>query len=324
MTHFDVFNGDADGICALQQLRLASPLDSSLITGVKRDIELLARVPAQDGDHVTVLDISLDRNRNALLALLERGAHVEYFDHHFAGDIPQSDRLRATIETAPDVCTSLLVDRHLAGRHRLWAIVAAFGDNLSQVGYGLGQSSGLAAARIHQLRDLGESINYNAYGDSEADLFIPPAKLYEALRPFDSPFDFIAGHPVVEALAAGRRRDMELALEVQPVAVNSGGAAYLLPDVPWARRVHGTFANHLAKGFPGRAHAVLTMNAQGNYTVSVRAPLDSPSGADLLCRQFATGGGRVAAAGINELPVERLPEFTRKFDAAFPSMAAIR
>ena len=35
MRYFDVFNGDADGICALHQLRLADPLDSTLVTGLK-------------------------------------------------------------------------------------------------------------------------------------------------------------------------------------------------------------------------------------------------------------------------------------------------
>ena len=59
-TFWDVFNGDADGICALLQLRLAEPRNSQLITGIKRDIALLDRVDAQSGDQVTVLDISLD------------------------------------------------------------------------------------------------------------------------------------------------------------------------------------------------------------------------------------------------------------------------
>jgi len=72
MTHYDVFNGDADGLCALQQLRLAEPKESRLITGIKRDIKLLSRVDAADGDSVTVLDISLDKNREALQALLKR------------------------------------------------------------------------------------------------------------------------------------------------------------------------------------------------------------------------------------------------------------
>ena len=57
MTHFDVFNGDADGICALTQLRNADPRDTRLVTGVKRDIELVARVEAVAGDVVTVLDV---------------------------------------------------------------------------------------------------------------------------------------------------------------------------------------------------------------------------------------------------------------------------
>ena len=65
MRQIDVFNGDADGLCALQQLRLAEPADSVLVTGVKRDIALLERVSAGAGDLVTVLDVSLDTNRQA-------------------------------------------------------------------------------------------------------------------------------------------------------------------------------------------------------------------------------------------------------------------
>ena len=60
MTHIDVFNGDADGICSLLQLRLDKPTKSMLVTGVKRDINLLKRVTAQAGDKVTVLDVSMD------------------------------------------------------------------------------------------------------------------------------------------------------------------------------------------------------------------------------------------------------------------------
>ncbi len=63
---FDVFNGDADGICALHQLRLAEPVNSELITGPKRDISLLKRVQARAGDRITVLDIALSKNRDAL------------------------------------------------------------------------------------------------------------------------------------------------------------------------------------------------------------------------------------------------------------------
>ena len=38
----------------------------------------------------------------------------------------------AHIDTDPAMCTSLIVDRHLGGKFRHWAIVAAFGDNLEK------------------------------------------------------------------------------------------------------------------------------------------------------------------------------------------------
>src|SRR4051812_28309002 len=130
-TFYDVFNGDADGICALHQLRLAEPRASVLVTGAKRDIDLLQRVKARRDDRVTVLDISLARNVAALDRLLALGVSCRYFDHHFAGDVPRHPKLEIYIDTAPDVCTSLLVDRYLEGSQRIWAVVAAFGDNLA-------------------------------------------------------------------------------------------------------------------------------------------------------------------------------------------------
>lgn len=316
MKHFDVFNGDADGICALHQLRLAKPLRSSLITGVKRDVALLCRVPVRPGISATVLDISLDTNRPALLALLDRGAKVEYFDHHFAGAIPDHAGLRAHIETTPDVCTSVLVDRYLDGQHRLWAIVGAYGDNLAHAAQRLAGSLGLPPEKVEQLRELGESINYNAYGDRESDLLIPPAKLYALLRAYTDPFRFAASEPVAQSLHDARQRDLELALRVAPSLVLPRGTIYVLPDEGWARRVQGAFSNVLATRFPDRAHAILAVGVGGDYTVSVRAPLANPFGADALCRRFA-GGGRVAAAGIARLARDRLSDFTVAFDEAF-------
>ena len=86
MTHFDVFNGDADGMCALHQLRLAEPRDSVLVTGLKREIALVGRVDARPGDYVTDYDVSIGANRDADVALIDRGVAVRYFDHHYAGD----------------------------------------------------------------------------------------------------------------------------------------------------------------------------------------------------------------------------------------------
>ena len=76
MAFYDIFNGDADGICALHQLRLIIPRDAELVTGIKRDIRLVERVCASAGDELIVLDVSMDTNRAGVRAALEAGARV--------------------------------------------------------------------------------------------------------------------------------------------------------------------------------------------------------------------------------------------------------
>jgi len=266
---------------------------------------------------VTALDISVAANRDALIALLDRGATVQYFDHHFAGKLPMHPRLDAYIDPSPGVCTGMLVDRYLAGRHRVWAVVAAFGDNLLEAADRLAASLTLVPAQTAALQELGENIAYNAYGDSEADLIMPPAALYLSLRRHADPFRFMEAERVFRELSEARSDDLDRARRIQPEHVFGHAAVYILPDAPWARRVRGLLGNELANASPRRAHAVLTPNPQGGYTVSVRAPRAAAAGADTLCRQFATGGGRAAAAGINHLLAGSVPEFMRRFDQAF-------
>jgi hypothetical protein len=85
---YDAFNGDADGICALHQLRLADPRKTTLITGVKRDIGLLKQIKAVAGDEVNALDIAVEKNIAVLTAMLENGVKVRWFDHHNPGELP--------------------------------------------------------------------------------------------------------------------------------------------------------------------------------------------------------------------------------------------
>jgi hypothetical protein len=76
-------------------------------------------------------------------------------------------------------------------------------------------------------------------------------------------------------------------------------------------------ANRLAQQHPDRAHALLTRLPGGGYVVSVRAPLSNKTGADALCRQFPTGGGRQAAAGINLLAEDSFETFAERFAQAY-------
>jgi hypothetical protein len=315
--NIDVFNGDADGLCSLRQLRLAEPADAQRVTGPKRDIGLLERVKADPGDLVTVLDVSLERNRAALLGLLERGVRVRYFDHHFAGEIPAHANLEAVLDTSPESCTSVLVDRYLKGRFRAWAAVGAFGDNLDEVALRLGSSLAYGATELEKLRELGRSLNYNAYGESESDLLIRPGQLYELLAKYEDPLHFAAKEKIFKRLQGLMHADLDAAISVSPQWTGERAGAYLLPDRPSSRRVLGAFANHLAHIDPRRAYAVLAPKAKGGYIVSVRVPASAGLSADAFCRQFPTGGGRREAAGVDDLPEGRTQEFIDRFGAAF-------
>lgn len=311
--NYDVFNGDADGICALLQLRKAQPLEATLVTGVKRDINLLSRVEAAPGDAITVLDVSLDKNRDALVAALEARASVFYVDHHFPGEIPEHPNLTTLINEAPDVCTAALVNGHLQGRYAAWAVTGAFGDNLKETARRLAEPLKLRAADLASLEELGTCINYNGYGPSIDDLHFDPQALYLSLYAAEGPLDYVRGSPDFRKLSDGYREDMALAADVAPMQQSDRIAVFILPDEAWARRVSGVFSNDLATGFPGRAHAVLTEKSNGNYLVSVRAPLSDKRGAAELCMQFPTGGGRAAAAGINDLERGSLETFVDRF-----------
>jgi len=320
MAAYDVFNGDADGICALHQLRLHQPADNELITGVKRDIELLRRVPATRDAEVLVLDISLDANVNELRRLLDGGAKVSYFDHHSADCAFSHPGLRLHCDGAPDVCTSILVDRHLGGLHRLWAVAAAFGDNLEQPARTLARSLGLNEEITAALAQLGHTINYNAYGESEDDLHMAPAALYRALSPYSNPLDFMAS-AIYRDLHAGYRADCVQLQGLQPYWQQPGSAVYLLPATPWSRRVSGVLANRLAAQRDGTSFAVINERSDGDYLVSVRSGDPEARSACAFCQQFASGGGRKAAAGINLLPAAELTRFIACFSAYFAPAA---
>ena len=211
MTHYDIFNGDADGICALHQLRLAEPRESTLITGVKRDINLVKRVRESAGDSATILDISLDKNRDDLVRLLDAKMDVLYFDHHFAGDIPDSEHLNANIDTAGDVCTGLLVNRYLNGAFLPWAVTALYGDNLHDAARQAAEPLGLDDGQLSQLETLGTLLNYNGYGSTIEDLYFAPDELYRKVQPYADPFEFIASDENFQRLQNGFNDDMNRA-----------------------------------------------------------------------------------------------------------------
>lgn len=311
---YDVFNGDADGIISLVQLRLSDPREAKLVTGRKRDISLLDRVNAAPGDRITVLDISMRSNLPDLQRLLDEGASVLYFDHHNAGEGVDHPNLKAHINTAGEICTAVLVDQFLDGAHRAWAVAACYGDNFPAMAERLAHGRRFP---MEALKTLGEMANYNGYGASEADLHFHPADLYREMAGFATPMVFLAEKPgVIGKLTQGYADDFRMADGSKTLTSEKVGEIRVLPDAAASRRISGMFGNQLAQDNPDRAHAILTEQA-GGFLVSIRAPIATRRGADVLAMQFETGGGRAAAAGINHLKTSDLDRFVEAFREAF-------
>lgn len=318
MSDYDVFNGDADGICSLVQLRLSEPRDAVLVTGVKRKIDLLEGVDAKSGDRVTVLDVSMEKNAKPLARILEAGADVFYADHHRSGDVPDHPNLSAHIDTSAIICTALIIDKLLNGAHRAWTVTGAFGDNFLEPARKAAAPLGLSQDELSKLERLGTLINYNGYGAAEEDLYYHPAELFRQLVPFATPMAFMAENAdVYDRLDQGYESDMAHAENARALKEDEAISVKLLSNDPASRRVSGVYGNALAQSYKSRAHAILTDKGDGGYVVSVRAPLSNREGAGELCSQFETGGGRSAAAGINHLPEADVDRFIEAFETAY-------
>lgn len=316
MANYDLFNGDADGLCALQQLRLSNPIEAQLVTGIKREINLFERITAQAGDVITALDVSFDKNRDGVRRAVDAGARVFYADHHYAGETIEDDNLELHIDTDANTCTSLIINHYLEDRYYSWAIAGAYGDNLNSSAEAVADRFTVSPNDRQALKQLGICLNYNGYGFSVEDLFYHPAELFKLLQPYTDPLDFIHTDAFKNLLLA-YKSDIAKTERLKPVAEQVNGAVFVLPARPWARRVNGVFSNDLAHRHPSRAHAVLVECENDCYRVSVRAPLNNKTGADELCRQFETGGGRKAAAGINSLPAVEMERFKSLFFQSF-------
>ncbi|WP_261903475.1 DHH family phosphoesterase [Vibrio fortis] len=316
--NYDIFNGDADGIIALLQLRLAEPKESILVTGVKRDIKLVEKVNLKVGDKLTVLDISMEKNIHGLAKALEASTEVFYVDHHRTGDLPQSELLEAHIDLDANTCTALIVDKLLDGRFHDWAITAAYGDNLIQKADQLADAAGFDELQKDLLKELGTLVNYNGYGATIDDLHFHPAELYKLLLAYSSPFDVLEDkNSPYFVLKNAYELDLEKALAIEAKYNSETLAVFELPDNSASRRISGVFGNLLANRSPNKAHAVLTRNQDETFTVSLRAPLNNKQGAGDICSSFDTGGGRAAAAGINKLPYSSLEKFINAVEAFY-------
>lgn len=311
-----VFNGDADGIISQHILGLHAGAPDLLITGWKRDIRLLRKLPDGAAGDIHVFDISLRQNLEELPGLLAReGARVTWYDHHDPGDPPSHARLKLHISQAPGTCTAAIVNAVCGGVYPGWAAMAAYGDNVPVTGDALLREAGIDGEDRSLLRKGGILINYNAYGEKPGDALLRPDDVAGRMAGFASALDFCRDAGLLYSLEEQFARDGERFGGLKSLVDSEKAAAFLLPDEPWARRYGATWANERILARPGEALAILLPRDDGSYMVSIRSALKigKIGAASDLAGEFPTGGGRRLAAGINRLSAEDLLRFLDRF-----------
>jgi len=320
------FNGDADGIISQHLLLLAGITPERRLTGLKRDLRLLRHIVETDGAsgerglRLYVCDINLADNRDDLIRLMRNPTTlVTWYDHHEPGPVPDLPGLRTRIATGRGACTGLLVHADLLaqglGQDPRWAAIAAHGDNLPEAADSLLAPLALTESDRAALREAGTLINYNAHGESPADVLFQPLAVATRMADFRDPMAFIRESGFIEPLRAQLRDDEERMGALTPTTGGVGAALYVLPGEGWARRLGSTWASRAALQNPEKAFAVLHPLEDGSYQVSIRAPrgrADAPA-ASTLAAGFPSGGGRALAAGINRLPADQVEVFAQRF-----------
>lgn len=259
---------------------------------------------------ITVLDVSFDKNVDGVKQVLEVCRNLFYCDHHKADELFEHEKLIANIHTEPTVCTGLLLNAYLKDKYPLWAIAAAYGDGLDHVAARHAKRLQINERQQNQLKKLGVLVNYNGYGSSVEDLHFDPAELFASLANYHTPLDIIQDResPFLQ-LEQGYIDDMSKVESSENISANDNLIALLLEDAAWARRISGTYGNQLAAQHPEKPVIIASHNVEGTLTISLRAPKNNPYGASTICSQFATGGGREGAAGINSLPNSEINTF---------------
>lgn len=315
-----VFNGDADGLVGQHILGLELGAPDLRVTGLKRDIRLLHRLPPMESGHVHAIDISLRQNLEALPALLSQGnVKVTWYDHHDPGEPAAHPNLTLHVNQAPDTCTGAIVNAVCGHRHPLWAAMAAFGDGLPATGMALLAAGGADEESAKAIREAGILLNYNAYGESADDVLYVPADLALRMEPFASAPEFAREADCIRPLAERFAEDGERFHSLPPLLEEGSARIILVPDEAWGRRYAATWANERILSRPHEALAMIHPRKEGGYLVSIRASRGKQAKASAadLAGEFPTGGGRKLAAGINDLPADQLGRFVARFREFF-------
>ena len=166
---------------------------------------------------------------------------------------------------------------------------------------------------VAQIEKLGVLLNYNSYGESEEDLFFPPAELHRRMAPYADPLAFIRKDSAYETLEKGYAEDMQRAANLKPAAARGkcGGLRAAKRKLGAAReRSAGESPGALGAGACARhAEPELGRRHAGERARAARAACGRVCAmSGVRNRRRPRSRGR-----INHLPMEGVGAFTGRF-----------
>ena len=264
----------------------------------------------------TVFDVSLLSNIEYVKQILKKKNKIKWFDHHEPGETNLGKNFSIKVDSDPNCCTNILVDKHIDGLHRPWTICGAFGDNLHEQAEKLNPC--FDEQTMYKLKEIGETLNYNGYGNKESDLTVHPKDVYLDLKQYESPFRYRSKSEIYNKIYTQMKSDEKELSSSEILHETNTGKIILLPDTKASIRYSGIYSNQQTTDNPDKAFAILTLTNNDNYRISIRSPKNNPYGASKLALSFPTGGGREkVATGVNELPKDQLKNFIEKFEETY-------
>ena len=254
-------------------------------------------------------------NKDYIDGILNNDNIVRWFDHHEPGETDLGESFSIKVDTDPNCCTNILVDKYIDGLHRPWTICGAYGDNLHEQAEKLNPCFNEMV--MLELKEIGETLNYNGYGNELSDLTVDPKEVYLDLHQYVSPFQYRKKSEIYNKIHTQMISDKAELSSSEILHDTDAGKVILLPNTKASVRYSGIYSNQQTTDDPDKAFAILTLVNEENYRVSIRSPKTNPYGASKLALQFPTGGGREKAAGVNELPRSELNNFIEKFEEVY-------
>ena len=167
---------------------------------------------------------------------------------------------------------------------------------------------------MRELKEIGETLNYNGYGNQESDLTVHPKDVYLDIQKYKSPFQYKKLSEIYNKINTQMKSDETELNSSEILHTSKTGNIILLPTQKHLLDTR-IYSNKQTTDNPSKAFAILTNINEDTYRISIRSPKNNPVGASKLALSFPTSGGREKdLVKINELPKTELKNFIEKFE----------